>query len=360
MSFLTDLFEGNFGNLGTDLSHAPSSFANHPLEWAETAGALAAGGLGIGALAGGLGGLGAAAPEAATLGTQAAPTTVAGLTEAGADAALPASSTLASGSLAPEVVGAPFAEGGSQFAGVGPAGAYGGEDAAMASYGLAPGAATASPGIAAAPAATAAAPAAASGGVGSWLANNGLTLGALGLGGAGLLMRGLNPTAIPNQDQQTALAQQGAQLAASNQQLENTLTSPLVTGKLPEGQQQSINQGVQDAQTAIRAKYAQLGLSGSTAEMDALNHAAAVGQQQAAALEQSMAQMGIQAGSAAAQDLGVSETVYNNIMQAVLNQDTQFQNALTNFAGQAGIAAATMSRPTVNVVGAQQQGALGG
>jgi hypothetical protein len=35
MSFLTDLFEGQFGNLGTDLSHAPSSFAAHPQEQLE-------------------------------------------------------------------------------------------------------------------------------------------------------------------------------------------------------------------------------------------------------------------------------------------------------------------------------------
>jgi hypothetical protein len=42
MSFLSDLFEGNFGNLGTDLAHAPSSFANHPAEWAETGAAALA------------------------------------------------------------------------------------------------------------------------------------------------------------------------------------------------------------------------------------------------------------------------------------------------------------------------------
>lgn len=41
MSFLTDLFHGNFGNLGTDLVHAPSSLANHPLEIGELAGGAA-------------------------------------------------------------------------------------------------------------------------------------------------------------------------------------------------------------------------------------------------------------------------------------------------------------------------------
>ncbi len=41
MSFLTDLFEGNFDNLGTDISHAPSSLAAHPDEIAELAGGAA-------------------------------------------------------------------------------------------------------------------------------------------------------------------------------------------------------------------------------------------------------------------------------------------------------------------------------
>jgi hypothetical protein len=36
MSFFSDLFEGNFGNLGNDLAHAPSSFINHPADMIET------------------------------------------------------------------------------------------------------------------------------------------------------------------------------------------------------------------------------------------------------------------------------------------------------------------------------------
>src|SRR5712691_4923594 len=62
MSFLSDLFEGNFDNLGTDISHAPSSLAAHPAEIGELAGGAAliaapfllpeiAGALGTGALA---------------------------------------------------------------------------------------------------------------------------------------------------------------------------------------------------------------------------------------------------------------------------------------------------------------------
>jgi hypothetical protein len=66
MSFLTDLFEGNTGNLGNDITHAPSSLASHPDELAETIGgaaALATGGLALGADAG-LFGAGAGADAA--------------------------------------------------------------------------------------------------------------------------------------------------------------------------------------------------------------------------------------------------------------------------------------------------------
>src|SRR5215469_6165927 len=50
MSFFSDLFEGNFGNLGTDIVDAPSSLINHPDELAETLGgaALIGGGLAFG------------------------------------------------------------------------------------------------------------------------------------------------------------------------------------------------------------------------------------------------------------------------------------------------------------------------
>jgi hypothetical protein len=66
LSFFTDLFKGNFGNLGTDVEHAPESLIKHPDELAETVGgaiALGTGGLGlagIGPLGGLLGGTGEA------------------------------------------------------------------------------------------------------------------------------------------------------------------------------------------------------------------------------------------------------------------------------------------------------------
>jgi hypothetical protein len=42
MSLFSDLFEGNFSNLGTDITHAPSSLINHPDELLETGAAALA------------------------------------------------------------------------------------------------------------------------------------------------------------------------------------------------------------------------------------------------------------------------------------------------------------------------------
>lgn len=86
MSFFTDLFEGHFDNLGTDLSHTFSSLASHPDQLAETLGVagLALGGIG---LLGGLGELGAAgAVDAGALG--AADAGVLGAADAGIGADL--------------------------------------------------------------------------------------------------------------------------------------------------------------------------------------------------------------------------------------------------------------------------------
>jgi hypothetical protein len=94
MSFLSDLLEGNTGNLWTDIAHAPSSLAAHPEQIAELAagaGAVALpflapevlGALGIGDLTAAAGDLGAGA-VASDVGA-AAPAVEAGL-EAGAPA----------------------------------------------------------------------------------------------------------------------------------------------------------------------------------------------------------------------------------------------------------------------------------
>jgi hypothetical protein len=325
MSFLTDLFHGNFDKLGTDITHAPDSLSRHPLEIAETLGGLGlvAAPFAVPAIGSALGIGEAAVPVAAGEGISA-------FAPEGADAAISATGALDTA--------APFAEGGGQFAGAGAGGAFGGEDALAGTYGGTAGTGGVGAGIGDTASSIGGYLGKAAGGIGGWLANNpALALGAGYLGYKALT----GGQQLPQQGNLQDVANQAQSLATSNQALEKQLTDPLLTGNLPEGQKRAIAQGVQDAQTAIKARYAQLGMSGSTAETDALNHAQEVGMNQAAALEQSMAQMGIQAGSAAAQDLGIANTVYSNIMNATISQDNALQSAIASFAGQAGNRAAT-------------------
>lgn len=106
------------------------------------------------------------------------------------------------------------------------------------------------------------------------------------------------------------------------------LVPSVSTGHLPPGAQQGIDNALKDAQTAIRSKYANLGLSGSTMESQELS--AAQDRATAAAFNEAnqLTQTGLQAlgmtGNAASQ--------YQAIMQDQLAQDKELQDALASFA----------------------------
>jgi hypothetical protein len=310
MSFLSDLLEGNFGNLGTDLSHAPSSFAAHPQEQLEVglgAAALAApfllpeigAGLGIGgsidAAAGGglaadlgIGDIGAAASadvlgstaaDFGFLGAGGADVLAAGGESAlgfGADTALTGdtwlSSFLADPSLGAD--GAAFSTTGpgigadvtgdpavSQFAlpGAGEVPAAAGPSATPAGF-ASTDAELAGATTGTAPAATAAAPAAATGGGGvtgalsstlssPWIK---LALGAAPLALAlGMGQQQLPTSAQQLQGQATALSQQGqadlASARAGNLNAGQTAVIGQVRTDLTNQWRQTLfNQGVQD------------------------------------------------------------------------------------------------------------------
>ena len=90
ISFLTDLFEGHFNQLGTDLSHAPSSLAAHPDQLAETLGGAAL-------IGGGILGLGALGADAGIAGAGAADLGATGALDLGAGADLAAAGDVAAG-----------------------------------------------------------------------------------------------------------------------------------------------------------------------------------------------------------------------------------------------------------------------
>jgi hypothetical protein len=114
MSFFSDLFRGNFSNLGNDITHAPSSLVNHPDQLAEVLGgaALLTGGLAfapeIGAAIGG----GALAADAGAAGAAAADSALIGDAALTADAALAGDAAAIGGdtalAFAPDLVAPAF------------------------------------------------------------------------------------------------------------------------------------------------------------------------------------------------------------------------------------------------------------
>lgn len=277
MSFLTDLFEGKFNKLGTDITHAPSSFVRDigsVSEWGPLAAIAAVAAPWaipeIGAGIGGIAGLDAAAGAAdagltaADLGAAgAADLTAAGGTAAdiaaagGADAlatSLPADALALTGDAGAAVAPDAFASGLDLSGGMGMADAA--QAAGATPAGFAPTDAELTGGITGT-GATATAPAAAGGGGGitgalgdtlksPWTK---LALGALPLG----LTLARGEPSLPGQvgpavANATALAQQGGNLNAS----QNSVLQQMRQDSINAARQAMFNQGVQNPEADTR------------------------------------------------------------------------------------------------------------
>jgi hypothetical protein len=201
------------------------------------------------------------------------------------------------------------------------------------------------PASASAPA-TAASPVAAAGGASSnaFLASLGLTptsAGLLGLGAAGLgygVYKANQP--LPDQAQLQQIAQQLASNSAASQAQAQQLIDPLISGNLPPGQAAQVQQALQDSITATKARYASMGMSGSSAETDQIAYLIGKSVSLAGSLEQQMANAGISLSSQAANDLNVESTLFQSLMNATINQDNALASAIAGFAGQAALATA--------------------
>lgn len=264
MSFLTDLVEGHTDKLGTDISHAGSSFANHPMEWAEVGGAAAlgaapfllpelGGALGAGGAAeggglfSGFGGLfGGGADAAAAGGTDALALTA----DAGSGIAeSPAIQAINSAAGAVDSSAINPATGASALSGENPLlGSISADPITGVGTGVAPGIG----GPAAAPP---------PGGFMNSLSPSNWTLGGVGkvagvaAAGAGLGMNLMHGNQVdPNQQKLADMAQQ---LGSQGQVLE----SYLKTGKLPPALQASLDQAKSAAKARLISGYAQRGQS---------------------------------------------------------------------------------------------------
>ena len=140
------------------------------------------------------------------------------------------------------------------------------------------------------------------------------------LGGAGLaksLMAKNNPVA----------GQNALELQALQQQVQGTqLQSYLSTGTLPPGVQASLDQAHAASAATIKSQYAARGQSGSSAEAQDLNNLAQNISGQGAQIATQLLQTGIQ-------ESNMSSAIYEKLMQAQIQQDSNLSGAIANFAG---------------------------
>ena len=165
------------------------------------------------------------------------------------------------------------------------------------------------------------------------------TLLALGVGGqvaSPAITRALGLDKVPGSANLTNLANESSALASQQQAYGNTLEQPLITGQLPAGQQQTVTNALNDATATIKARYAALGLSGSSMEAEAVANAQNQSTSLAAQIAAQDAQTGASAVSSATQNLGLEDQIYQSIMQATIGQDQQLGNAISKFASAAG------------------------
>lgn len=114
------------------------------------------------------------------------------------------------------------------------------------------------------------------------------------------------------------------QLATQGNQLQNYLQS----GTLPPGLQAGVHQASEAAKATIRSQYARQGLSGSSAEQQALSQVDINAQAQGA-------QMAMQLLSTGISETGMASQLYQNLLNEALKQDQTLSSAIGNFASAA-------------------------
>jgi len=332
MSFFSDLFEGNFNKLGTDITHAPESLAKHPSELYETLGglgALATGGLALGAL-GAEGGASALGSLGGFLGGG-------GTTALGGDAAIAGGDALAAGAdltgVTPAVEAASIGE--STLGGGLPATGGLGDITGSLGAGSAGGdfSLGAVPGINDNLVASVAENY--GGGGGGFLdklaggAVSSLTKNPLGIAAsAGILgydfLKG-NPT-DPNQK---ALQDKAGQLSAQGQQLQSYLTS----GTLPPALKAQLDQATKAEKARIVSGYAARGQPTDPNQNSALAQELNNVDTNAVA---AMASAQIQMLNTGLQETGLSTQLYETLVKLDSAQNDQLMKAISSFAAALG------------------------
>lgn len=144
---------------------------------------------------------------------------------------------------------------------------------------------------------------------------------------------------IPYEGNLQALANPSAGGTAAGG-LASSLIPSVQTGNLPPGASTAVSNATQDSITSIKAKYAQMGLSGSTMEAQDIASAQARGQSMAFDLANQLTQTGLTAAGVSQQDLANQQNIYALLMNAQLQNDQQLSDALASFASASALGSA--------------------
>lgn len=193
-------------------------------------------------------------------------------------------------------------------------------------------------------------------GISSLLSGNTLgTIGSLAGGGiaAGLGLFDANQP-LPFQNNLTSIAANAGGVAATAGSDSSTLFSTgnmllnsEVSGQLPTGAQAQVQQYIDQQTAQTKARYASLGLTGSTMESDALNNVQTGAASLQFSIAQQMAQTGLQAIQQSLQGLNIEGQadstqagIYENLMKAQTSENQSVLSTIGNFASSLGKAAA--------------------
>lgn len=144
-----------------------------------------------------------------------------------------------------------------------------------------------------------------------------------GVAGGGLLYSLFEGS--PSASAEKQLKNIAGQQSAQGQQLESYINN----GTLPPGAQQWVNQQTAGQKASIRAKYAQLGMNGSTAEQQELNNVDAQATSQMFTIASQLLNTGVS-------ETNASGTLYNYLMQAQNADSKEMGDAIQNFVAAMG------------------------
>ena len=142
--------------------------------------------------------------------------------------------------------------------------------------------------------------------------------GSLALGGAGLAYNMLKGNQKP--EYQATVEAAAQQMAAQSRQLQGYLTS----GTLPPGMGAALSSAHNSAEAAIRSRYANMGMSGSSAEMNDLANLSYTTVSQGATIASQLLQTGVN-------EAQFASGLYQNLMATSMAQDTAMSNAIAGF-----------------------------